>query len=236
MEALKQKEGIEVTENLLRTLKIESKDIENLEWEGKDLIKKEVVDSDDEADPDPLAILATTNSVLANKKIVKHETPAKPLITEQDLQEAKEIKLVLDPVLEHVCDIDNIKPDFRFLPYKNAKVHEHPAKDRENTAATPPVTKQTAILLSLRESIEIENKNRENLKDLTAKHTAERLEDRMKAMKAAGIEITSSTSALPFKPSQSMSKYRLPAEENEAPDSDDNDSYESALSDEYEDA
>jgi hypothetical protein len=155
------------------------------------------------------------------------------------LEEAKEIKkesLVLDPVLEFVCDIENLTPDSRFLPYKNAKIHEHPAKNRDNSAATPPVTKQTTIMLSLRDSIEIENKNREVLKDLTEKHTAERLEEKMKAMKAAGIDISTTTKTThPFQPSLSMSKYRLPAEENEADDSD-NDSFESAISDEYEDA
>lgn len=233
-EALTKKDGIENAENLLKSLKIESKDIENLEWEGKILVKKEAIDSDDEEESDPLAVLASTNSILATKKIVKHEVKEEPLITLNDLKEIKSERLILDPVLQHVCDIENMTPDFRFLPFKNAKVHEHPDRNRDNSAATPPITKQSTIMLSLRESIETENKNRQLLKDLSEKHAVERLAERMKAMKAAGIEISAPPMVLSA--SVSMSKYRLPPEENDEDDDSDNDSFESALSDEIDEA
>jgi hypothetical protein len=319
---LKRREGIEATEKLLKILKLESRDMDNIEWEGKKSIKEEELDSDVKGDTNPLAVLASTNSVLSRTKIIKYETPAKSLITEQDLKEAKEteckplikfdnssaliqldpvlehvcdnkslevhehstenrtnsaatssgikqsiiikyetpekpstaeqdlkeskeveckplIKLddspaliQLDPVLEHVCDNEKLEAERRFLPFRNAKVHERPAKNRDNSAASPPIIRQSTIMLSLRESIEIENKNREVFKALSEKQAAERLVEKMKAMNAAGIQISTTQ---PMKLSQSMSKYRLPAEEHDV-DEDSDDSFESALSDECENA
>lgn len=215
-----------------------SEDITNLEWEGTRLIKKPSLDSDDDEDSDPLAVLVSTNAITPNKKIVKHQPAQKPLITENDLKEAEEIKnehLQLDPVLEHVCQKEKLESEVRFLPYKNAKHRElsEQNKPRDNTSATPPVIKQTIKMLTLRESIEVENKNRKIFKELSEKHAAERLALKMKELKAVGLEVTNQPPKSPA--ALSMTKYRLPCDETEAIDEQtSDDSYESALSDEEE--
>jgi hypothetical protein len=213
---------------------LESDDITNLEWEGSRVIKKAQLDSDDDEDSDPLAVLVSTNSIAATKIIIKHEAPQTILITEEDLKEAEEIKnehLLLDPVLEQICQNEKLEQEQRFLPYKNVKHREHPesTKLRDNTSATPPVTKQVTKSLTLRESIEVENVNRKNLKVVSEKHAAERLAVKTKELKAVGLEVTN----LPPKQSTlSMTKYRLPCDETEeVHEEDSDDSYESALSD-----
>lgn len=233
IEALTKKDEIEETESLLKNLNLESKDLENMEWEGGKITKKQPIDSDDDEDTDPLAILVSSNAT--QKKIIKKENSEKSLITEKDLEEAEEIRsLKLDPVLEHICDIEKLEHDYRFLPFKSTKAREKesPVKIRDNSAATPPVIKQGTVLLSLRESIEIENANQKAMKKAMEKHSAERLAARMKAYQEAGIEApsVSSTSSNPL----SMTKYRLPPEETQEMADSDDDSYESALSDDEE--
>lgn len=237
IEALEKKHEIDDAANLLKDLNLESKDMTNLEWEGSRVFKKPQLDSDDDEDPDPLAVLLSTNSVASQQKIVKHIPPVKSLITEQDLKEAEEIKtehLHLDPVLEHMCQNEKLEPEHRFLPYKNAKQRDQPEhpKERDNTAATPPVTKQVIKMLTLRESMEAENANRIVTKEVSEKHAAERLAMRTKELKAVGLEITSSS--LPIKPLSEMNKYRLPCEITDEATDESDDSYESALSDEGE--
>lgn len=214
-----------------------TKEISNLEWEGTRVIQKPQLDSDDDEDSDPLAVLVSTNSITSTKKIVKIQPPQKPLITEEDLKEAEEIKnehLKLDPVLEQVCQNEKLEPEQRFLPYKNVKHREHPEphKLRDNSSATPPVTKQITKMLTLRESIEVENEYRKLTKDLSEKHAAERLALKMKELKAVGLEISNLQPKTPA-PALSMTKYRLPCDETEElHEEDSDDSYESALSDE----
>lgn len=231
IEALKRKDEIDIAENMLKNLNLESKDIANMEWEGRNAIKKQPIDSDDEEETDPLAILASSSSL--QKKIIKHQKPPKPLITEQDLKEAEEIKndhhLKLDHVLERCCKIENMDSDQRFLPYKSVKSSDHPHKSRDNTAASPPFLEQGTKALTIRESIEVENTSRKNVKIVTEKHAAERLAARTKELKLAGFKIETPSTSAPSNP-LSMSKYRLPAiETEEAENSDDSD--ESSLSD-----
>lgn len=228
IEALARKHEIDEAADLLKDLNLSVANIANLEWEGTRVTKKQQLDSDDDDDPDPLAVLLSTNSIASSKKIVKQQEPAN-LITEQDLEEIKN-ELHLDPVLEQMCKNEKLEPEARFLPYKNVKLREqreHP-KERDNTSATPPVTKQVIKMLTLRESLETENANRMVLKDVSEKHTAERLAIKMKELKAVGLDISNLSKPL----SASMTKYRLPCEENESEASDE--SFESALSDEFE--
>lgn len=233
---MEKKKEIDEAANLLKDLNLRTEEISNLEWEGTRVLKKEQLDSDDDEDSDPLAVLVSTNSITSSRKIVKIETPQKPLITEEDLKEAAEIKnehLELDPVLEQVCRKEKLETEQRFLPYKNVKHRDHPEphKLRDNTSATPPMTKQITKTLTIRESIEVENENRKLTKDLSEKHAAERLALKMKELKAVGLEISNSPPKTPAA-ALSMTKYRLPCDETEElHEEDSDDSYESALSD-----
>ena len=234
---MEQKQEFEDNAKILKNLNLEPKDVENLEWEGALVTKKPQLDSDDDEDPDPIAILASTNSVRSSRKIVKRQKTPKSLITENDLLEVQnEInKLNLDPILENVCQREKLESDFRFLPHKNAKIREssEQTKSRDVTAAAPPVIKKGVQMLSLRESIEVESSNRAILKEVTEKHAAERLAMREKNLREFGMEPTKTSPQKSSNP-LSMTKYRLPRDNmDEILDDASNDSYESALSDDF---
>lgn len=114
------KNEIDIAANLLSSLNLSTKDINNIEWNQKATDKNDVLDSDD--DDNPLAILTSSNTVNSNKRIVRNEEQNEPqLITAQDLKEAQEIvdgTLKFDPVLLNVCKNENFEACHRFLPHK----------------------------------------------------------------------------------------------------------------------
>lgn len=221
VKALELKNEIESAANLLSSLNLGSNDINNLEWTGstKTTKQQDVLDSDD--DEDPLAILTSSNSVNKNKRIVKHSKADEQLITEEDLKEAAEITkspLHLDPVLEHVCQNENMEQSQRFLPHKpkfkspssstsSLASENEIKKHRDNSAATPPVH-QGAKQLTLRESIETEHLHRLKMQELQEKQAAERLA--MKTKELGSIELQPPQDAATKNPDANfMSKYRV---------------------------
>lgn len=196
VKAYELKNEIDDASKLLSDLNLGARNVSNLEWEGKLRIKEhqDILDSDD--DEDPLAILASSNTVNLNRVIVKTSPDGRKssLVTEEDIKEAEEIvnsTLHFDPVLENICQIENMEPSHRFLPHK-PKFDDTPLASkadsdenkilRDNSAASPPVQNHGAKLLSLRESIEIEHVQRQKMKEIQEKQAADRLALKAKEM------------------------------------------------------
>lgn len=223
--ALELKNEVDAAASLLTRL-----NINDIEWNEKTKQRPNVLDSDD--DEDPIAILVSSNTASQNKRIVKNEVQdANQLISEEDIREAQEITeggLKLDPVLEHVCQNENLVPAYRFLPYKSTANSLHSStssldslkknkKQRDNSSATPPVHTQGVLLLPLRESIEIEHKQRQKMKEIQEKQAVDRLAIKMKEL--GHLDPSTIGSAKPE--ASFMSKYRLTSsmEEEEPEDS-----------------
>lgn len=224
VEALKIKSEIDDASQLLKELNLGAKDVSNLEWEDKlkTNVQQYALDSDD--DEDPLAILTSSNTVNQNRVIIKTSPDGRKssLVTEDDIKEAQEIvnsTLHFDPVLETVCQNENMEPSYRFLPHKpkfdNAPLSaaayassDENKKLRDNSAATPPVHMHGAKLLSLRESIETEYIQQQKMKELQEKQAADRL-----ALKAKEMIIANRQQGM-------MGRYRLRSSFSEHSDDD----------------
>lgn len=203
----------------------------NLEWAEKSKEPTQLLDSDD--DEDPLAILTSSNSVNHNKIIVKQSRDEgnDELITEDDIREAQEVartSLHLDPVLEHVCQNENMEQSKRFLPHKpkfnNSSTLslielEGKKKIRDNSAASPPVLIQGTKLLTLRESIETEHIYYQKMKDLQEKQAAERLALKVKEL---GENFRHESIGQPKTDSTFLNKYRLPSSIDEFDEEEEN--------------
>jgi len=222
VKAYELKNEIDDAEKLLTDLNLGAKNVSNLEWEGKLRLKQpqDILDSDD--DEDPLAILASSNTVNLNRVIVKTSPDGRKssLVTEEDIKEAEEIvnsTLHFDPVLENICKMEKMEPSHRFLPHK-PKFDDRPLTSkadsdenkilRDNSAASPPVLMHGAKLLSLRESIEIEHVQRQKMQELQEKQAADRL-----ALKAKEMIISNRQQGL-------MGRYRLKSSFSEHSDDD----------------
>lgn len=163
---------------------------------------------------DPLEILVSSNSVYSNKKIIKEKTDknVKPLITEEDIKEAKEIqngKLHIDPVMEKICSYDKLEAPFRFLPYKSTE-QPCPLKKKEMSpkSKTAKIDKKGCELLPLKESIVMEHKSQRNRQEMLEQHATERLVAKKKELEAAGLKLSEPPTIIP-----AMTKYRLPPDE-----------------------
>ncbi|CAH0390095.1 unnamed protein product [Bemisia tabaci] len=161
-------------------------------------------DSDSE-DVDPLKIIATHSGAGFAKKELRIEKPQESLIKESDLkdddapnrlgttnEQEEEVASALRNIEEyavHLCekfDVTSPKKDEKFYPHKTVK-EKHVNKSKESlsqkdkpwwevTAATPPLpVHETVKVVSLKESLVIQQKQAEQLKEVQAKHAAERL-------------------------------------------------------------
>lgn len=228
LKALEEKSKIDSTSKLLEKMNLSSKNVDKIEWKDDDSPQnyKDPIDSDD--DEDPMAILATSNTTTGNQKIVKNELEDKPLVTDEDVEEANNI--FFDPIVEQVCENEKLEPSFRFHPNKpksNSNKVDSPLKERENTSATPPVCKKTTQQISLRESFELEHIHQQKLKELKEKQAAERLFLKQKE----GFSIVQPTDL----DSSIMKKYRDVSNLIDDDEDDDNDSGEDTFLDCHED-
>ena len=169
--------------------------VTHMEWtggKGKPDDAVNVLDSDDdEAETDPLKLLAQSRS---NVKLIKIEKPEKLLITDEDLKEIKSFENEpssekesdqtsvnssneLDPHALNMCRINSkseIGKKKIFFAHKTTKSDVHAvdqeksrklSKHWEVTAATPPILRNSATqLLTLQDSIEIQRKQQEEHK------------------------------------------------------------------------
>lgn len=171
----------------------------NMEWNGKfdPNHVDAVLDSDDDDDKDPIALLAQSR---LDKKKVKILQPEPQLITSADLEEIKSFSnglqvansvdssnnSDLEPHALHMFEVESHKKHKpKFLPHRTTKSDCHSldkekarrhGKHWEITAATPPtIRNDQAQLLSLQESIELQRQQIEHLKEVETQHAEERL-------------------------------------------------------------
>lgn len=213
------------------------KTVMQMEWNGGKADEGEhlvALDSDDDAEDerntDPLKVIAQSR---VQTKIVKVERPEQRLVTAADLEEIKSFGNELDPHALYVCDKDkivdensNIKAK-KFLPHKTTRSDVHSvAKEKgrlhgkhwEVTAATPPTLRNSeAKVLTLKDSIEIERKYKDELKKLQEKQAVERLESRKKII-CENVGLLSANTDL-SDPNKLFQSYR----EKEAKDDDSDD-------------
>lgn len=211
---LEYKNEIHNAATLLSSLSLGSNNLNNLEWEGttQPQRKPQNIDSDDEA-ADPLEILASSNTVFSNKKIIKKKVDEndKPLITEQDIKEAKELQneeYHFHPVDERICKLDNLDTAFRFLPHKSTQ-QACPIKKTEQISKPNQSTKGCEAI-PLGESIIMEHKSQKIRQELLEKQASERLKIKKKQLEAAGLKPTEVPTIIP-----NSIKYRLQPDEFE---------------------
>lgn len=213
--------------------------VTQMEWNGGKVYAHEefaTVDSDDDDDAtdDPLKLIAQSRS---HTKIIKIEKPAASLVTAADLEEIKSFSVdQLDPHALYMCEKDRnfdeiaIGQKKKFFAHKTTKSDVHSianeksrvnGKNWEVTAATPPILRNNeAKLLTLKESIEIERKHKDELKQLQQTQASERLKIRQKiiseniSLLPDGIDLTD--------PNKLFQSYR---EKGLTDDESDNDSF-----------
>lgn len=186
MQELKAKQNEEQTCRMLSNLNLNNFDknsVQQLEWSGEIKQKRDLyLDSDDDSDPeDVLQILSQST---AQEKVIKVLEPEKPLVTPEDLLNIGEL-----PHVKYIVDKTEIKAkpkvSSQYKPYKTTKSDVHnPEKEInrirnkhwEVTAATPPpIIHGPAKILSISESLKLQKEYNAHLKEIEAKHAAEKL-------------------------------------------------------------
>ncbi len=212
-----------------------------MEWNGKFNPNHvdTVLDSDDDDENDPIALLAQSR---LDKKKVKVLQPEPQLITSADLEEIKSFSRGLpvadsvdssnnsdlEPHALHMCEVESHKQNKpKFLPHKTTRSDCHSlekekgrrhGKHWEITAATPPMIRNAeAQVLSLQESIAIQRQQNESLKDIERKHA----EERMTAKNLLAAKIMSVPSLDERNMNLFFTKYRDVAADNGSDDDDD---------------
>lgn len=166
-------------------------------------------DDEDEQNIDPLKIIAQSRDNVKTVKILPPEptliTAADLIEIESFANEAKEssantstsssTSVELEPHALYICDKDKglegaKSTKKKFFAHKTTKSDVHnvdkekqrvQGKNWEVTAATPPIIRNSEVkMLPLKESIEIEQKYQQELRDLQEKQAVERLEARKK--------------------------------------------------------
>lgn len=179
-----EQEACQLLEKL--NINVGNKSVQDIEWKSKINSKNEILDSDDDSEPED--VLQILSQRTATEKTVKISKPENPLITVDDLIEIGEI-----PHVKYLVDITETnnctpKPTGHFKPYKTTISDVHnPEKEIlrkknkhwEVTAATPPpIIHGPAKVLGLEESLKLQLDYNSHLKEVEAKHAAERLVSR----------------------------------------------------------
>lgn len=205
-EELSRRDEVEKTCDLFSGLNVgKSGILDEIEWTGKysqTAHSTPMLDSDDESDEDrnPLKILATQSGIGTYRK------PEEILIKPEDLKDTEysvnnqieESEPVEDAYVKHLCDkfekprekkrepfrthrIAKMKPDEQLVNTQQSKKPLDP--HWEVTAATPPPPIHgDAKLISLQESLHLQIEQAEKLKDIQAKHAAEKLRSQLGLM------------------------------------------------------
>lgn len=162
---------------------IDKQSVQELEWTGT--IKQSTdLDSDDDSDPEDVLKILTQNTF--HEKKIKILEPEKLSITPEDLIKIDEIPHVRYIVnkTEHNTKAKVMR---QFKPHKttNTDVHDpekeiqrgkNKCKKWEVTAATPPPTIHgPAKILSIEDSLKLQQEHNLRLKEVNALHAAERL-------------------------------------------------------------
>jgi DNA-directed RNA polymerase II subunit GRINL1A len=150
--------------DIFSKLNISSSSVDQLEWCGSTNQEKNKIKNCEKID-----LIACTNNM---KFSADSASPVK-----------------LDSHASYLCRMENLyKITDKFLPYKTTKSDVHdPEKEKlrkknkywENTAATPPLIQHCAAkLLTLSESLELENEQREKLLKIANVQASERLREK----------------------------------------------------------
>ncbi|XP_068629923.1 DNA-directed RNA polymerase II subunit GRINL1A [Battus philenor] len=180
---IKLKQEEEDTCNLLKKLNLNKDSVQNVEWMGKLDSKKDIyLDSDDDSDPEDVLHVLSQGTV--QDKQVKVLQQDKPLITPEDLTNIGEIPHV-KYLVGKAEQSPKQKPTGQYKPFKTTKSDVHnPAKEIlrkknkhwEVTAATPPpIVHGPAKVLSLEESLKLQQDYNLHLKEIEVQHAAEKL-------------------------------------------------------------
>ncbi|KAK0168749.1 hypothetical protein PV327_002519 [Microctonus hyperodae] len=194
---LAHRDEMEKASRLLSRLNIVSEGknaINDLEWTGKyDEKSTQIVELDVDDELEPLKILAQPTGAGVHKKKIINLQPEESFITPEDLTDIESFKN--EPaVLEHVkYIIDKVEKSDNgatnkkqlFKPYKTTLTDVHdPMKEKlrkkhnrwEVTAATPPLIMHGASqMLSLDESLKLQENYFKKLKEIETKHAIEQL-------------------------------------------------------------
>lgn len=183
---IKAKEEEEQTCNLFSAMKLNGVDkdsVQSIEWQGKlDKNLNTYLDSDDDSEPED--VLHILSKSVVKEKQVKVLQPDKPLITAQDLLDIGEVAYV-KKLVEKTEIKSKPKLNGNFKPYKlPGSEEQNPEKEIsrtrkkhwELTAATPPpFLHSPAKILNIEESLKLQAEYNKHIKEIEAKHAAERL-------------------------------------------------------------
>ncbi|CAK1545139.1 unnamed protein product [Leptosia nina] len=183
---IRSKQEEEQTCNLFNNMKLETIDkncVQDVEWEGKVAQNHNTyLDSDDDSEPeDVLHVLTQKQSGERKVKILKSE---KLLVTPQDLLDIGEIPHI-KYIVEKTEHNTHAKSTGKFKPYKTTTSDVHkPEKEIQRkkhkhwevTAATPPpILHGPAKILTIEESLRLQQEHNTHLKKIEAQHAAEKL-------------------------------------------------------------
>ncbi|XP_030024216.2 DNA-directed RNA polymerase II subunit GRINL1A [Manduca sexta] len=169
--------------NKLNLNDVDKQMVQEVEWTGKlEKNNNTVLDSDDDSEPEDILHLLSQNT--AKEKKLKVVKPDKPLVSPEDL-----IKIGELPHVKYIVDKTEHNPTPKvtgqFKPYKTTKSDVHNpekeinrirSKKWEVTAATPPpIVHGPAKVLSIEDSLKLQQDYNLRLKEINAQHAAEKL-------------------------------------------------------------
>lgn len=182
---LNAKREVEQTCRMLDSLKLSEDSVQQVEWTGTiNNTQKRYLDSDDDSEPED--VMEIISQCTALQKVVKHIEPEKLLVTPHDLLSIGDI-----PHVKYIVDKTekvSTKPKTtgNYKPFKTTKSDVHnPEKELQRnsklkkwevTAATPPPIKHgPARILTIEESLKLQKDYNKHLKEIEAKHAADKL-------------------------------------------------------------
>lgn len=171
---------------MLGDLKLDTVDsqlVQQVEWVGKiDENNQTYLDSDDDSEPEDELTILSQNTF--HEKKIRVLKPEKMLVTPEDLEiigESAHVKYIVNKTENN----SKTKATGQFKPYKTTKSNVHnPEKEIhrpkhahwEVTAATPPpIIHGPAKILSIEDSLKLQQDYNDKLKEISVKHAAEKL-------------------------------------------------------------
>lgn len=184
VENLKNKQEEEQTCRMLSSLNISEDLVQRIEWTGKiEKSQETYLDSDDDSESEDVIQILSQSTALEKK--VKCIQPEKSLVTPEDIINVGELPHV-KYIIDKTENSAKAKPTGNFKPFKTTKSDVHnPEKEVhrcsklkkwEVTAATPPPIKHgPAKILSIEESLKLQKEYNIHIKEVEARHAAEKL-------------------------------------------------------------
>lgn len=191
-----------------------------------------------EADLQDIKAIEAENKIKKSQNVISTNTSSETASDETDDVNKTSDLIELEPHAINMMKKDkafdkNVKVKEKFLPFRTTKSDVHsvnkekqrkPGKHWEITAATPPILRNnSAKLISLQESIDMERQHKEKLREQMEKQAVERLATRKKII-AANISLLPIGSTL-LDPNAFFQSYRQRETQFEENDETDGDLY-----------